>query len=1731
MDFEAVSWRPARRLRHVTAIRLHNLYDPTSNLAASYHYELHTWCIQRCAWTPFYRSEQLPNNNDLDWGRQLLDPESEIGLQGLQHRPDVGPLRLRVYVTGGYSTTVPAPVINSPHLPMDPRSASQYFAAAAFVLPHEQSDYKAQDIPRLRREAECLTAWSDCSAAHKQQTSPFLPALPVHPTWQGCPHSSAKAGAAGNASIPSQCLEQLKPDSVGFRPGPCYNTRLDREAAPLWDQESGPGPPCQVPIPRTQPQLDPVVEAALGVDGGGGDNGPEGNLGRGAFGRSTANMLLSTLQDDFGEPSTQGQREQGRLHFKAQQETMHLDCDGRQASSEQDLESEPFPRQEYEQALERQQDDQDGLQMGCDISCASSGSRIDASAMLVKPVCGMAAGTCSSGGPGASSGSSSRGRSSDFGVVPEDSSTGNLGSGVSIGYETAEAPQGAPCDGSAPATLRSPVVLPSSRTDASPDAENLALVEADLACRVHQQQRHLLEAIKPLEVDPKQRQVCGQVAIENDCCEIGMVNGIQPIRLNVTTAESLLTASSSSLKSASVIEGADAAVAGDSGQVGVATMHPFFHREETAHGPADNTWEGGRPAGQHPSQGVHRAGDDDGNGGRGDGSLGPGGGSTRVLMECVFELSALVPLEPRNLRHGWYINLPVLFMEPNRRPFIPTSALPPPPPPPPSLPASRQQPSDLAPGPRVDGGNSAAPALRKRVGAPPVSTSGRQAAAATVSVGASRSTGYRRRSSSGVEAKQPAERPSDDKRALLRWLLSSSSVVQPLHAAGSLEEELQDDDFLAAAAAEAAKSAAAATTDGPRSSRLHVQPPQAPRPRTPHHHRSFSAEDAAALLDPGPAPGFLPSALAVLFRQEWPRHLAGTPPAPQHGLRPRSPGLDPPPPAAGSGFKPGLGKASPASRRVASTPSLAAIGEANAAEASPSEASDAPFAPSLMEAAGEGGLKVRCLANGAVATRGSLLCRSEALGGYPAHACEGEGDDHPSAAVSPASSTVSYAATTSGLVAASVGSLGGSQGSLTGLAAAAAGGVWRTVSPPPLSSTAFDGDPSGGQHNCQPHVQLPPLGLRPFCSDSQLSTSLGETCGATQYPGNKPAAGEHSINSGSQRGSTATAASITQVSRNRTAVPGPAVAAIGHNNNHYHDHHQIPSTASASASVPAVHRLCELVEVRASIRKLKQLQERLTFARTGALDMRRQVEAAVERRYQLDEARARAEAARAEGQEWAARAALAEAQLCTIRTSSARYRRALLDRVGVLETASSVLKAAEQRRLSAEEELAGPAGRGQLAALTAATVARSNRLVSELGGIFQVGPISETLLEPDPLDLTLESSWAGEWGRLGGHLRLQGDGSAQEPSEEPKIDQNRGQFGQHDQQKGLQQLDLRQWLSFRPSPAGGGPLAATVLLPPPPPPPPSVSRVLRMGSGSILAHDGTTRLAVMGLELPPDLIKRSLQGSARWSPLGLGQRYDADQRTAAGLGYLAAIVDLMASYLGVPLRYPIAPRVSVSYISDPLPPSVTVRSGATSTAVGPPLTGAQPPGGAICAIPGAEWRLLSIAASSLTSAAAAVAAAATGPSPLSLLPAVGLIPGPRGVGVGGRLAVFSTLLNAQLDPRVAATPAGAVSDDAHPAGLNPAAGLPLFWGDGARDRTRFAYAVYLLNKDVEQLLAAHGIPPVAPNQPLPNLYALITSAASGVPLPAGSAGAASTVLTTVQVEGMGTGLAMGSDRT
>lgn len=50
-----------------------------------------------------------------------------------------------------------------------------------------------------------------------------------------------------------------------------------------------------------------------------------------------------------------------------------------------------------------------------------------------------------------------------------------------------------------------------------------------------------------------------------------------------------------------------------------------------------------------------------------------------------------------------------------------------------------------------------------------------------------------------------------------------------------------------------------------------------------------------------------------------------------------------------------------------------------------------------------------------------------------------------------------------------------------------------------------------------------------------------------------------------------------------------------------------------------------------------------------------------------------------------------------------------------------------------------------------------------------------------------------------------------------------------------------------------------------------------------------------------------------------------------------------------------------------------------------------------------------------------------------------------------------------------------------------------------RDRPKFAVGVFLLNKDVIQLLQAHGVSSFGPNQLLQNLHKLVACAESALP--------------------------------
>jgi hypothetical protein len=72
-----------------------------------------------------------------------------------------------------------------------------------------------------------------------------------------------------------------------------------------------------------------------------------------------------------------------------------------------------------------------------------------------------------------------------------------------------------------------------------------------------------------------------------------------------------------------------------------------------------------------------------------------------------------------------------------------------------------------------------------------------------------------------------------------------------------------------------------------------------------------------------------------------------------------------------------------------------------------------------------------------------------------------------------------------------------------------------------------------------------------------------------------------------------------------------------------------------------------------------------------------------------------------------------------------------------------------------------------------------------------------------------------------------------------------------------------------------------------------------------------------------------------WVPNNCGRKFVVlhtrcvQQQVAAALGYVAHMVHLMAEYQDVPLRYPVRPRLSSSYVQDytPLPQAPAPQPG------------------------------------------------------------------------------------------------------------------------------------------------------------------------------------------------------------
>jgi len=88
------------------------------------------------------------------------------------------------------------------------------------------------------------------------------------------------------------------------------------------------------------------------------------------------------------------------------------------------------------------------------------------------------------------------------------------------------------------------------------------------------------------------------------------------------------------------------------------------------------------------------------------------------------------------------------------------------------------------------------------------------------------------------------------------------------------------------------------------------------------------------------------------------------------------------------------------------------------------------------------------------------------------------------------------------------------------------------------------------------------------------------------------------------------------------------------------------------------------------------------------------------------------------------------------------------------------------------------------------------------------------------------------------------------------------------------------------------------------------------GHGSALCQK-EVRMTVGGITLTPAVWKHAFDPEGyEWDPA-------EDKAAAVALGYVAHLVDKLACYLGVPLRYPIQTRGSTSAVLDKYPPAGT----------------------------------------------------------------------------------------------------------------------------------------------------------------------------------------------------------------
>lgn len=228
--------------------------------------------------------------------------------------------------------------------------------------------------------------------------------------------------------------------------------------------------------------------------------------------------------------------------------------------------------------------------------------------------------------------------------------------------------------------------------------------------------------------------------------------------------------------------------------------------------------------------------------------------------------------------------------------------------------------------------------------------------------------------------------------------------------------------------------------------------------------------------------------------------------------------------------------------------------------------------------------------------------------------------------------------------------------------------------------------------------------------------------------------------------------------------------------------------------------------------------------------------------------------------------------------------------------ADGVLASARSRLLQATEQLEGPAGYGEYRRLRAQLIARRNRLVADLGRVFEIGPILTSHLDASPLDEQLEAFFGGTMAAA----------QTLRPATPPLASPSKPLSPASPHQQRLQPPPS----SLAPPDALQRSSIGSVG---------SVGALTAAGSELCGVSDGSggrpaappARLSIAGLELAPDLAKRGLEGA-----VGRNGHFDEDQRAAAALGYVCQVLDLLSRYLDVPLRYPVKPGASTSAICD-----------------------------------------------------------------------------------------------------------------------------------------------------------------------------------------------------------------------